>query len=78
MERASSSLAEAGDCVECALLPVAALALQIGDVHLVAQSAHHLLGEQVVHERGLDGAVVVHKLQQNDEIINTMRSTVFQ
>lgn len=56
------SLAKAGDCVEGALLPVRAFALQVRDVQLAAQPAHDLLGEQVVHQGRLHAAIFFAQL----------------
>lgn len=59
---ASLPLAEATDGVEGALLPVGALPLQVPHVGVVSETFHHLLGEQVVDEGGVQGTVVVHQM----------------
>lgn len=40
--------AETGHGVECTLLPIASLPLQIVDCHLISESGEQLLGDQVV------------------------------
>lgn len=64
--RTSLPLAEAADGVEGALLPVGALPLQVPYVGVVSEALHHLLGEQVVDEGGVQGPVVVHQLPEEN------------
>ena len=57
--------AEAGDGVECALLPVRPLLDQLLRVAVAVQPVHDLLGEQVVEQRRLDTLVQIQQLDSS-------------
>lgn len=68
--------AEAGDSVEGALLPIAALTLKVPDVQLIPKTFHDLLREQVIDQGRLDAPVVVHQLKQTRSVSLGNRNTL--